>query len=298
VLAAAARDVRTGGQPAACMLIHASQLTAHQDVLAGLVRDRLGELRQQWVYDLPAGAVRAQLRVRWDREFVPVSTAVDQTRVLRFDDIEAAADRILRRGLPVLVLNNRSQDELEYERNPNLRAVLVGGNKLSRGLTLEGLLVCYYVRRANAYDTLLQMGRWFGYREDYVDLTRLYTTTELADNFRDLATYEEELRQEIHRYEQLRLTPLDFGPRIRKHPAMQIIARNRMGSARPISYNYAATLQQTSAFELGDPEWLQHKPRGHPSVPVPVGDRALPDRRRRSADVFRRGLARGRHLPR
>ena len=258
VLATAARDIRTGGQPAACMLVHASQLTAHQDVLAGLVRDRLGELRQQWVYDLPRGTARAQLRQRWDDEFVPVTAAADPARLLRFEDIEGAVDRILKRGLNVLVLHNRSQDELDYERTPNLRAVLVGGNKLSRGLTLEGLLVSYYVRRANAYDTLLQMGRWFGYREDYVDLTRLYTTTELADNFRDLATYEEELRQEIHRYQQLNLTPTDFGPRIRKHPAMQITARNRMGSARSIAYNYAATLQQTSAFELDDPGWLQH----------------------------------------
>jgi hypothetical protein len=157
----------------------------------------------------------------------------------------------------VLVLHNRSNDELDYERNPNLRAVLVGGNKLSRGLTLEGLLVSFYVRPANNYDTLLQMGRWFGYREDYVDLTRLYTTSELSDNFRDLATYEEELRQEIRRYEQLGLTPDDFGPRIRKHPAMQITARNRMGSARSIAYNYAATLQQTSAFDLQDRDWLQ-----------------------------------------
>lgn len=258
VLATAARDSRTGGQPAASMLVHASQLTAQQDVLAELIRNRLGELRQQWVYNLPKGAARRQLRERWDSEFVPVTRAVDPARSQRFEDIEDAVGQILKRGLPVLVLHNRSQDELDYERNPNLRAVLVGGNKLSRGLTLEGLLVSYYVRRANAYDTLLQMGRWFGYREDYVDLTRLYTTTDLADNFRDLATYEEELRQEIRRYEQLQLTPMDFGPRIRKHPAMQITARNRMGSARSIAYNYAATLQQTSAFDLEDTDWLQH----------------------------------------
>lgn len=258
VLATAARDTRTGGQPAASMLVHASQLTVHQDAIAGLVRERLGQLRQQWVYDLPTGAARAQLRDRWDSEFVPTTGEMAPTRQLRFEDIEDAVGQILKRGLNVLVLHNRSTDELDYERNPNLRAVLVGGNKLSRGLTLEGLLVSYYVRRANAYDTLLQMGRWFGYREDYVDLTRLYTTSTLADNFRDLATYEEELRQEIRRYEQLGLTPDDFGPRIRKHPAMQITARNRMGSARSIAYNYAATLQQTSAFDLQDTDWLRH----------------------------------------
>ena len=258
LLATAARDTRTGGQPAASMLVHASQLTAYQDVLAELIKDRLSELRQQWVYDLPKGAARALLKDRWDTEFVPTTAEIDASRAVRFEDIEEALGQVLKRGLPVLVLHNRSQDELDYERNPNLRAVLVGGNKLSRGLTLEGLLVSYYVRRANAYDTLLQMGRWFGYREDYVDLTRLYTTSDLSDNFRDLATYEEELRQEIRRYEQLGLTPMDFGPRIRKHPAMQITARNRMGSARSIDYNYARTLQQTSAFDLDDTEWLQH----------------------------------------
>lgn len=257
-LAAAARDVRSGGQPAASMLVHASQLTVHQDSVAELIRDRLSELRQQWVYNLPKGAAKALFKERWENEFVPTTAAIDSARAMPFEDVEEALGQILKRGLPVLVLHNRSQDELDYERNPNLRAVLVGGNKLSRGLTLEGLLVSYYVRRANAYDTLLQMGRWFGYREDYVDLTRLYTTSLLADNFRDLATYEEELRQEIRRYDQLKLTPMDFGPRIRKHPAMQITARNRMGSARSIAYNYARTLQQTSAFDLDNPEWLQH----------------------------------------
>jgi hypothetical protein len=258
VLATAARDTRNGGQPAASMLIHASQLTAQQDILAGLMRNRLAQLRQQWRYALPAGSGRAELRARWESEFVPVTTAIDPARVLSFDQIEAAVDAIFRRGLPVLVLHNRSADDLDYEHNPNLRAVLVGGNKLSRGLTLEGLLVSYYVRRANAYDTLLQMGRWFGYREDYVDLTRLYTTADLADNFRDLATYEEELRQEIRRYEQLKMTPMEFGPRIRKHPAMQITARNRMGAAQTVTYNYARTLQQSSAFDLEDRDWLQH----------------------------------------
>jgi len=258
VLAMAARDVRTGGQPASCMLIHASQLTIQQDILAVMVRDFLAELRQQWLYDLHEGSARTQLRTRWDTEFLPITATADPARRTTFDEIEDAVRQILRRGVRVLVLHNRSQDELDYEREPNLRGILIGGNKLSRGLTLEGLLVSYYVRRANNYDTLLQMGRWFGFREDYIDLTRLYTTADLADDFRDLATYEEELRLEIRRYEQLGLTPMAFGPRIRKHPAMEITARNRMGSARSIAYNYSATLQQTSAFDLDDNAWLQH----------------------------------------
>jgi Z1 domain len=258
VLAMAARDVRTGGQPASSMLIHASQLTAQQDILAVMVRDFLAELRQQWLYDLHEGSARTQLRTRWVTEFMPITGTADRGRVTTFDEIEDAVRQILRRGVRVLVLNSNSQDELDYEREPNLRGIVIGGNKLSRGLTLEGLLVSYYVRRANNYDTLLQMGRWFGFREDYIDLTRLYTTSDLADNFRDLATCEEELRLEIRRYEQLNLTPMDFGPRIRKHPTMEITARNRMGAAQSIAYNYSGTLQQTSAFDLHATDWLQH----------------------------------------
>jgi hypothetical protein len=274
VLAAAARDTRTGQRNAAAMLIHASQLTAQQANLARLVEDRVATLKRQWIYNMPAGAVRTQLRERWEQEFVPVTRAMRPGWEVGFEVIEPAIDALLR-DLPVLQLHNRSTDELDYERTPLLRAVLIGGNKLSRGLTLEGLLVSYYVRRANAYDTLLQMGRWFGYREDYLDLTRLYTTTALADDFRDLATYEEELRQEVRLYEQLGKTPDDFGPRISTHPSMAITAGPRMGSARAVSYNYSATIQQTSAFELRNKAWLQHNLDATRRLFATLGDAAV-----------------------
>jgi len=257
VLAAAARDVRTGRRNAAAMLVHASQLTAQQTVLARLVEARVAALRQGWIYRMAGDKVRSQLRDRWEQQFTPVTRAMNPAAELPFEAVEQAVDTLLH-GLPVLQLHNRSGDELDYQREPTLRAVIIGGNKLSRGLTLEGLLVSYYIRRANAYDTLLQMGRWFGYREDYLDLTRLYTTAELADDFRDLATYEEELRQEIQLYDRLGQTPGDFGVRIHTHPSMEITAPNRMGSARTVSYNYSATVQQTSAFELSNRSWLEH----------------------------------------
>ena len=257
LLATAARDTRTRSRPAASMLIHTSQRTAPQDALAHLVEDRLASLRQQWFYGMDTSDVRARLQKRWS-DFSRVSAEMDPDRTLDFADIEPALGRVFKDSLPVMILHSHSGQELDYEHNPDQRAVLIGGNKLSRGLTLEGLLVSYYVRPANAYDTLLQMGRWFGFRENYVDLTRLYTTTALSDNFRDLATCEEELRQEIRRYEQLGETPADFGPRIRLHPAMAITGRGRMGSARTVVYDYAMRLQQTSAFALEDPDWLQH----------------------------------------
>ena len=261
VLAVAARDTRTAATPAASMLVHASHRTDDQDALGDALRDELATMRQQWRYPVQDPALgdplRMRLQERWAAEQTRVTSSVRPEAVRPFEDLVEALDRLFKRPVPVLVLHNRSDDDLDYEREPDLRAVLVGGNKLSRGLTLEGLLVSYYIRRASNYDTLLQMGRWFGYREDYVDLTRLWTTTDLSDNFRDLATYEEELRQEIRLYEKLKLTPRDFGPRIRLHPAMQITAKNRMGSARQMTYSYSGTLQQTSAFHLSDDAWLE-----------------------------------------
>jgi hypothetical protein len=196
------------------------------------------------------------LRDRWDSEFRPVITSVDVTRDVPFPAIEEHVDRLFRDPLRVIVLNSDSPDVLDYEAEPNLKAVLIGGNRLSRGLTLEGLVVSYYVRNAGAFDTLLQMGRWFGYRESYVDLTRLWTTDDLAERFSSVALAEEELRREAERYQQEQLTPIDFGVKIRAHPVMLVTAANKMGAARQISQNYAGRLLQTITFRLEDRAWL------------------------------------------
>jgi len=255
VLAMAGRDTRTGGRPATAMLVHASMYTAQQVTLADLVREELRLLRSEWRYDRDTALPR--LRERWETEFVPVSAAMGPDRVHAWEDVGPALDRILREGVPVLVLNTATDDDLDYEVHPDIRAVVVGGNKLSRGLTIEGLVTSYYVRPANYYDTLLQMGRWFGYRRDYVDLTRLHTTAELRRRFLDLATSEEALRREIRLYDVENKTPRDFAPRIMAHATMQITARNRMGSGRDVSADYSGSLIQTINFQLGRTAWLE-----------------------------------------
>jgi hypothetical protein len=255
VLATAARTHRAGEDIPATMLIHTHHRKSVQNRLGEHLRGFVSEIRQSWRYDRPS--IRPELVARWNEQFRPVISSVDVNRDLPFETIEEHVDRFFRDPVSVLVLNSDSTDELDYEADPALKAVVVGGNRLSRGLTLEGLLVSYYVRRTEYFDTLMQMGRWFGYREHYVDLTRICTTSELSGWFRDLALAEEELRREIARYERENLTPLDFGPRIRSHPALMITARNKMGSARTITQNYSGYLLQTTAFRLTDRVWLQ-----------------------------------------
>ena len=255
VLAIAARQRRTGQDRAASMLIHTHHRQAVQHQIGQLVREHVSQLRQSWRYDRES--IRPVLRDRWNQRFRPVVASVNIRNDVEFEEIEDHIDRLFRDPLRVLVLNSTSQDVLDYEGDPTIKAVVIGGNRLSRGLTLEGLMVSYYVRRTQYFDTLMQMGRWFGFREQYVDLTRIWTTDELWDWFRDLALAEEELRREIARYERENLTPLDIGPRIGSHPVMMITAQNKMGGARVVTQSYSGYLMQTTSFRFEDTAWLQ-----------------------------------------
>lgn len=275
VLATAARIYRTGNDVHATMLIHTHHRRPVQNRLGERLRTFVSEIRQSWRYDRQE--IRPELVDRWNSAFRPVIASLSAMRDAPFESIEDQVDRFFRDPVPVLVLNSDSSDVLDYEIDPTLKAVVVGGNRLSRGLTLEGLLVSFYVRRTGYFDTLMQMGRWFGFREQYVDLTKIWTTEELSGWFRDLALAEEELRREIARYERENLTPLDFGPRIRSHPVMMITAQNKMGGARTVSQNYSGYMLQTTAFRLEDHTWLQSNLDATRQLLADIGDPNHPE---------------------
>jgi hypothetical protein len=246
---------RKGEDHPSSMLIHVHQYTQVQNELAPQVKEVVRSLRNDWRYDKD-GPLRAEMRARWDEEFRPLSRRIDPEREMAFETIEEHIDRLLKDGVPVLALNSKTTDFLDYEQEPNLKAVLIGGNRLSRGVTLEGLLVSYYVRETPYMDTLMQMGRWFGYRESYVDLTRLWTTETLASWFRDIALREEELRRQVLQAERDHLTPEQVGYRIRSHPAMMVTSQIKMGSGRQENLSYAGRMIQTTRFKLLDSAWL------------------------------------------
>jgi hypothetical protein len=214
-------------------------------------------MRQGWKYDAD-GVLRSELERRWEASFRPGSAALNLDWDVPFSTIEPWIAQFLNDGIPVRRLNSNHLDTADFDEEPTLKAVLVGGNKLSRGVTIEGLLVSYYVRLSPYYDTLLQMGRWFGFRGSYVDLTRLYSTQILVSWFHDLATAEEDLRRQIELYDKRRATPLDFAPKILSHPVMLVTAENKMRDAREISQSYAGELVQTLRFPFGDPALNDH----------------------------------------
>lgn len=252
-LSGAARAQRGDGHAPATMLIHTSSRIAVQSGMKALVDVRFGELRDEWRYQRNHG-VRDRLATRWEQHFRPGIRAIDVQRDVSFEVVEPFVTPFLE-AVTVLEVNSETGEVLDYDREPGLKAIAVGGNRLSRGLTLEGLLVSYFVRRSATYDTLMQMGRWFGFRRGYEDLTRIYTTAELAGWFSDLAFVEHRLRQDISAYEERGVTPYQLGMRIWQHPTMQVTSplKRRFSARTTIAQSYSFGLEQTFKFPLRRP---------------------------------------------
>lgn len=252
VLAGAARACRRNQQEQgdfpATMLLHGSHLVLRQIKIADLVGRRFSELRDEWRYQRNQGILQ-RLRVRWDDEFRPITAGSHPSLDTQFSQIEPFIGPFFE-AVQVRVINSRTGEVLDYEREPHLKAIAVGGNRLSRGLTLEGLLTSYFFRPTAMYDTLMQMGRWFGYRAGYEDLTRIYMTRDLSGWFSDLALVEHEIRKDISMYEALNVTPMELGTRILRHPAMLVTSRLKQRYSRAIivEQSYSSQVMQTFRF--------------------------------------------------
>lgn len=252
-MVSAARLAR--GQRAAhsSMLVHTTLYAAVHERFVTPIKTVFQQIKQA----LTDHAVD-ELRAQWEAECELVPATTFGLTPTPFEEVLAHLPEVLQR-IDVVVENSRSDIRLEYPENPTVGriVVVVGGNTLSRGLTIEGLSVSLFVRAATAYDTLLQMGRWFGYRNGYADLPRIWMTRELEGWFGDLATVEQEVRNDILRYEQERVTPLDFGVRIRQHPALDITARVKMGRAMPCQMSFDDVVRETILFRHRDQAWLR-----------------------------------------
>jgi hypothetical protein len=250
VLAGAARAQRGDADKPATMLIHTSQLIVVQANLRRLVLDKFSELRDEWRYQRGHG-IRERLRSRWESEFRPVTRSRHLERDVAFEHVEQHIGSFFE-AVQVREINSATGEVLDYEREPSLKAIAIGGNRLSRGLTLEGLMMSFFIRRTATYDTLMQMGRWFGFRSGYEDLTRIYTTAELEGWFSDLAFVEHRLREDILVYESQGLNPYQVGVRIWQHPAMQVTSplKRRFASTTAIAQSYSLALEQTFKFPL------------------------------------------------
>jgi hypothetical protein len=246
----AARRVRGTGNPHSTMLIHTSVKTAVHNSF----RVPLERIRDRMKADLSNPSVLRGLQDLWDAEMVKVSAEDFGEVKVEFRDLLLELPGVLD-DCRIVMDNSSSEDRLDYE-NGSVVAIAVGGNTLSRGLTLEGLSVSYFVRAVSAYDTLLQMGRWFGYRDGYADLPRIWMTAELNDWFRHLATVETEMRRDIDTYMIEDKTPMSFAVRLRTHPALRVTQAAKMKDAVKAASAYGGQRVQTRYFRT-DADWLE-----------------------------------------
>ena len=163
----------------------------------------------------------------------------------------AAALTKVAASVSVRSINGSALDALDYEqhRDTGLNIVAVGGDKLSRGLTLEGLTVSYFLRTSRMYDTLMQMGRWFGYKEKYLDVCRLFTTEDLYAWFQHIAAATEELRIEFDHMASVGATPKEYGLKVRSHPLMLVTSAVKMRSGTVLRLSYAGDISETIIFD-------------------------------------------------
>lgn len=248
IVATAVRRAR-GHDDHSSMLIHTTHYSAPHIAMQKQVAELCDDIKQAWQTG-DRSALSAAYSDEKDRAAECASEPMPT-----WDEISSHIGAVLV-DVRVIVDNGMSTDRLDYDRkdasgNPVREVVIaIGGGTLSRGLTLEGLVVSYFTRTSNTYDTLLQMGRWFGYRPGYEDLPRIWLQPSLADEYRFLALVEAEIRADIADMELQQLTPRELGVRVREHPGrLAIVARNKMGAARLVRVTYAGERMQTFIFD-------------------------------------------------
>ncbi len=253
LLVTTARLVRGQGDEHSSMLVHTSVLNSVHRSTEAAVRPHLADLASR--LHAEDEELLEELSAQWDMEQERVlAEQFDLKRVL-FDQLKPHLAEVAS-SIEVKVENWSSTNRIDYS-TPARRYLIIGGNVLARGLTLEGLSVSFFLRSSSQYDTLMQMGRWFGYRRDFEDLPRIWMEQDVMASFFDLATVEAEIRGDIKRYSDEEITPEQFAVRIRKIPGMTITAPAKMRDAVTVEIGYAGSHQQTTRFYSKDTQWLQ-----------------------------------------
>jgi Z1 domain len=264
VLACAARRARGQVNTHNSMLIHVTRFQDVQNRVAARVDEELRLLSDRIRYgDRHASQpVEQQLRALWERDFAPTTAWFPADQVIPVNWAQVWAQvRASTEKIQIRIVNGTSRDALQYyeHRHDGLSVIAIGGNKLSRGLTLEGLSVSYYLRASKAYDTLLQMGRWFGYRPGYEDLCRLYTTPTLCEAYTEITSANDELRREFEEMAALDAKPEEFGLRVRASPAgLAVTAANKMRRGIKVKLSYSGDIPETVIFDLADSAVLRN----------------------------------------
>jgi hypothetical protein len=269
LLVCAARRIRKEGVVHNSMLIHVTRFTAVQRQLKDLIEK---ELRKLVARIMSGSDLLQDFQRLWENDYIPTSEKMAQLGFIDAvlnpwieirQELFEAAKTVRVKGINGEIgdiLDYREADALARERIQKgenvpwevrgISVIAVGGDKLSRGLTLDGLSVSYYLRASRMYDTLMQMGRWFGYREGYNDLCRIYTTEELEEWYSHIALANQELRNDLEYMALTKRTPEEFGLKVRSHPGrLAVTSAGKSRNAEKLSISYEGQFPKTIVFD-------------------------------------------------
>lgn len=260
IITCAIRIARGQGNKHNSMLIHVSRFQAWQNHIKELVQELFRYYKGCIEIDDPSimEEFRDVFEIDTDNytsfvnttEYIlnsPFAKLDNKIKVHQWCEIKPLLYRAVQK-IEVKSINGSSGDVLTYKENESvgISVIAIGGDKLARGLTLEGLSVSYFLRASRMYDTLMQMGRWFGYRPGYMDLCRLFTSNELNEWYRHISLATDELREEFNYLYESGGTPAHYALKVRNHPGvLQITSLTKMRYAQRIEVSWSGRLIET-----------------------------------------------------
>jgi hypothetical protein len=255
VIACAIRHLRGQNDQHSSMLVHVTRFNAVQKDVYAQVEAYIRHMKQRLYRAIGHEEILERLEALWLKDFLPTTTAMHkelpelaESSSLLWEQIREVFLLVVSE-ISVRMINGTAKDALDYADSAGgLKVIAIGGDKLARGLTLEGLCVSYFLRASRMYDTLMQMGRWFGYRPGYLDLCRLYTTDDLVEWFGHIADASEELREEFDIMAASGGTPREYGLKVQSHPVLLVTSRLKMRSAKSLFLSFSGSFRETTKF--------------------------------------------------
>lgn len=239
LLTNAIRDVRGDNTEHRSMMIHVSRFILVQNQIAEILNVWLDQVKSD-LRNYSALPVKKAEEISSIKALHKIWNKYELENTVEVDWEDLLKNYIYRAVAPIdvrAVNGNTGSASLDYDnhKDDGLRVIAVGGNTLSRGLTLEGLVVTYFYRNTNMYDTLMQMGRWFGYRPNYDDLVKIWLSVDAIDWYGQIQEATQDLKDQIYKMKAAKLSPRHFGLKVRQDPGSLIVtARNKMRSAHII----------------------------------------------------------------
>lgn len=242
------------------MLVHIVRFVSQQNTVKKLVKTYYEEELENYI-KYGDSKIHDDLRAIWEEDYLPTTSKLRVQFAkymggctdVSWDDIWAEIRRIVtKKEITIYSVNGKSKDALLYKNHEGkpFNVIVIGGDKLSRGLTLEGLTVSYFTRNSNTYDTLMQMGRWFGFRPGYLDACRLFTTPRLNGLFAHISMATEDLAAQFDFMNSVVQTPKEFGLRVAAHPTLEITSKNKLRTGYEIKRDFSCKLSQTRVFDI------------------------------------------------